>query len=91
MCLGPWDTKNSYTYAPATPRQGPAARPRRVLADSEVTGEEGLAWHELRDPGNTLGEDVHDGRQWNVTGDGEARRPCRVTDVTGEGLANRGN
>jgi hypothetical protein len=37
-----------------------------------------------------LGKGVLDGRQWNMTGDEEGRRPCRVTDVPGEGLANRG-
>jgi hypothetical protein len=37
-----------------------------------------------------LGKGVLDGRQWNMTGDKEGRRPCRVTDVPGEGPTNRG-
>jgi hypothetical protein len=37
-----------------------------------------------------LGKGVLNGRQWNMTGDEEGRGPCRVTDVPGEGLANRG-
>jgi hypothetical protein len=66
-------------------RLRPIVRPRRVLA-----GGEGPAWHELRDPGNSLGGEVHDGRWWITTNDGEVRRPWRRVAVPGEGLANRG-
>jgi hypothetical protein len=57
-------------------RQRPVVRPRRVLTGGEVAGGEGLAWHELRDPGNSLG--------------GEVRRPWRRVAIPGEGPANRG-
>jgi hypothetical protein len=71
-------------------RQRPAARPRCVLADGEVAGGDGPAWHELRDLGNSLGGEVHDGRQWITTSYGEVRRPWRHVAVPGEGPANRG-
>jgi hypothetical protein len=54
----------------------------------EVTGGEGLTGQDLRDPGSCLGGEVHNGRRWNTTGDGEVRRPCRVTGVPGEGSVN---
>jgi hypothetical protein len=81
---------SSHRYTPTRPRQRPAVRPRHVLVGSEVAGGEGLVGQGLRDPGSNLGKGVLDGRQWNMTGDEEGRRPCRVTDVPGEGLANRG-
>jgi hypothetical protein len=53
--LGPWNTKNSCIYAPAMSQQRPAVRPRCVLAGGKIAGGEGPAWHELQDPGNSLG------------------------------------
>jgi hypothetical protein len=90
LCLGPWNTKNSCTYAPAMSQQRPAVRPRRVLAGGEVAGGEGPAWHELRDPGNSLGGEVHDGQWWITTGDEEVRWPWRRIAVPDEGPANIG-
>jgi hypothetical protein len=37
-----------------------------------------------------LGGEVHDGRGWNMTSDGEVRRPWWRVAVPGEGPANRG-
>jgi hypothetical protein len=81
---------SSHRYTPARPRQRPAVRPRHVLAGGEVAGGEGLVGQGLRDPGSCLGGEVHDGRGWNMTGDGEVRRPWRRVAVPGEGPANRG-
>jgi hypothetical protein len=75
--LGPWDKFSSLRYTPAMSRQLSAVRPRGVLAGGEVAGGDGLVGHELRDPGNSLGGEVHDGRRWITTGDGEVRRPWR--------------
>jgi hypothetical protein len=88
--LGPWDAKNSCTYAPARPRRRPAVRPQRVRAGGEVTGGEELVGQGLRDPESCMGGEVHDGRRWNTTGDGEMRRPWRRVTVPGEGPANMG-
>jgi hypothetical protein len=59
-----------------------------VLAGGELTGGEGLTGHDLRDLGSYLGGEVLDGRRWNTAGDGEVRRPCRVTGVPSEGPVN---
>jgi hypothetical protein len=88
--LGPWNMVSSHRYTPARPRQRPTVRPRRVLAGGEVTGGEGLVGQGLWDPGSSLGGEVHDGRGWNMTGDGEVRRPWRRVAVPDEGPANRG-
>jgi hypothetical protein len=64
---------------------------RHVLADGEVTGGEGLAWHNLWDLGGCLGGDVLDGRRRNTAGGEEGRRPRRRASVPGEGPANTGN
>jgi hypothetical protein len=71
-------------------RQRPAVRPRRVLADGEVAGGEGLVGQGLRDPGSSLGGELHDGRRWITTGNEEVRRSWRRIAVPGEGPANRG-
>jgi hypothetical protein len=68
----------------------PAVQPWHVLAGGEVTGAEGLVGQGLRDPGNNLGGEVHDGQRWSTTDDGEERRPWRCVAVPGEGPANLG-
>jgi hypothetical protein len=81
---------SSHRYTPARPRQRPAVRPRRVLAGGEVAGRKGLVGQDLRDPGSCLGGEVHEGRGWNMTSDGEVRRPWRRVAVPGGGPVNRG-
>jgi hypothetical protein len=90
MRLGPWNKFSSHRYTPARPRQRTAVRPRHVLPGGEIAGGEGSAWHELRDPGNSLRGEVHDGQRLNMVGDGEVRRPWRRIAVPGEGPANVG-
>jgi hypothetical protein len=89
--LGPWKKLSSHRCAPARLRHQPAARSRRVLASGEVAGGEELVGQGLRDLGNTVEVNVHDGRQWNRTNDGEVRRLWRRVAVPGEGPVNRRN
>jgi hypothetical protein len=67
LLWGPWNIRNSCTYA--------HARPRCVLAGGEVAGREEPVGQGLRNLENTVGLNVHDGQQWNGANDEEVRRP----------------
>jgi hypothetical protein len=63
---------------------------RCVLADGEISCEDGLAQHDLWDMWCWLGGDVLDEQGWNMAGDERWRRPWRRVIIPDEGLANVG-
>jgi hypothetical protein len=82
--------KSIRTCAPASPRRRPAGLLRHVPTGGEVTGGEGLAWHDLRDVGSWLEGIVLDGQRRSTAGGEKGRRPQRRASVPGEGPANTG-